>query len=282
MQEEQAVDAHVRYRATDGVATVTIDRPDVMNALAGWPGGTRDQIVAAIEEAEVDPSVGCVVLTGAGANFCGGGDLTGNAVRETAAEHRAFLESADAFHARIRGSEVPVIAAVQGYCLGAGVTLVASCDVVIASDDARFGFPEGRLGLVGASTLVSVVGRQWAKFLIMTGELVDAALAQRLGIVLAVEPTEELDARSHDLAARISRMPRQAVRRNRATIDAAADAAGASAERRAALDGDTQTLVAAASAEAPDGRRFRDVIRDEGMSGMKAARAQQYQTPWLR
>lgn len=273
---------HLRYETHDGVATIVLDRPEVLNALSAGPGGTRDQILAALTEAGADPTVGCVVLHGAGRAFCAGGDLTGNARRETAAEELAFLERADAFHEAVRGSAVPVVAAVHGLCLGAGVSLATSCDLVLAADDARFGFPEGRMGLVGAGPITTLVGRQWAKFLILSGELIDAEQARELGLVLTVEPADELLDRAFDLAGRIARMPRDAVLLNRRSIDAIADAAGDAASRTARLAHDTVTLSMAAAATAPDGRHFREILDAEGMAGVKAAREQQYSEPWLR
>jgi enoyl-CoA hydratase/carnithine racemase len=272
----------ITYAAADGVAAITLDRPAMLNAISGRPGGTRDQIVHAIGLAENDSDVGCIVLAGNGKAFCGGGDLTGNARRETEAEHRAFLEHADAFHRRITDSTLPVVAAVHGYCLGAGMLLAASCDFVVAGAGATFGFPEGRLGLVGAGALTSRIGRQWAKFLMLTGESITAEQARDIGLVLTIEPDDELHDRVSDLARRIARMPRESVLLNRRTIDAAADAAGDSAARAAALDGDTATLLASARATAPDGRTFRSIIESEGMDGLKQARAAQYDTPWLR
>lgn len=264
------------------VTTITLDRPAVLNAISGRPGGTRDQIVHALELAESDPEIGCVVIAGNGRAFCGGGDLTGNTRRETLAEHREFLQTANAFHERLTASAVPVIAAVHGYCLGAGVALAAACDFVIAADDARFGFPEGRLGLVGAAVLTPRLGRQWTKFLMLTGESVDAETARALGLVLSVEPADQLQDRVADLAARIARMPREAVRLNRRAIDAVADAAGESSARAAAVDHDAHTLAASDRAAAPDGRTFRSIIDAEGMDGLKSARAAQYVDPWLR
>jgi len=273
---------HLRYETHDGIAEIVLDRPEVLNALSAGPGGTRDQILAALAEAGADPAVGAVVLHGAGRAFCSGGDLTGNARRETAAEELAFLERADAFHDAVRASAVPVVAAVHGLCLGAGVSLATACDLVLAADDARFGFPEGRMGLVGAGPITTLVGRQWAKFLILTGELLDADQAQALGLALTVEPAAELLDRAFDLAARIARMPRDAVLLNRRSIDAIADAAGDAVSRAARLAHDTVTLSMSATATAPDGRRFRDILDTEGMAGVKAARAQQYSDPWLR
>lgn len=264
------------------VAVITLDRPDVLNAVSGRPGGTRDQILHAIGLAEADPLIGCVVVRGAGRAFCGGGDLTGNARRESVEEHRAFLESANRFHERVTASTVPTIAAVHGYCLGAGVVLAAACDLVIAAEGARFGFPEGRMGLVGASSLVSVIGRQWAKFLMLTGELITAERARELGLVLTVEADDELQTRVLDLARRISRMPRRSAELNRRAVDATADASGDAAARQAAVAHDAHTLAAADHATAPDGRTFRSIIDTEGVEGLKRARAAQYDEPWLR
>jgi enoyl-CoA hydratase/carnithine racemase len=162
------------------------------------------------------------------------------------------------------------------------VLLATSCDLVIAAAGARFGFPEGRIGLVGAGALTPVLGRQWAKFMIMTGENLTAEQAQRLGLVLTVEPDDEVHERAVELARRIARMPREAVLLNRRTIDAVADAAGGAAERAAAVEHDAQTLLASDRATAPDGRTFRSIVDAEGIDGLKKARAAQWDEPWLR
>ena len=213
------------------VIEVMLNRPDRLNPISARVGGTRDQIVQAITAAEDDPEIGCVLLLGAGRAFSAGGDVIGNEPRETPAEQIAFLEMSEAFHRRLRAARLPLIAAVHGYCLGAAMSLVASCDLVIAAASARFGLPEGRMGLIGASALVPIVGRQWTKFLIFTGELIDAEAARELGLVLSVEPDELLLERARDLAGRLTRMPRQAVLLNKRTVDAVADASGDAAGR---------------------------------------------------
>jgi enoyl-CoA hydratase/carnithine racemase len=272
----------IDYRDTgEGVAEVVLNRPDTLNAISGRPGGTRDQLLHAIGLAEDDPAIGCVVLRGAGRAFSGGGDITGNERRERLEDDERFLESAGEFHDRLRRSDVPIIASVHGYCLGAGLTLAASCDLIIAGEGALFGFPEGRIGLAGATAVVPILGRQWAKFLMITGELLNANLARWLGLVLSVERDEELTGRTMDLAARIARMPPEAVLLNRRAIDATADAAGEAAARLAALAADALTTNRAAHATAPDGRTFRSIIDTEGMGGLKAARNAQFTEPWL-
>jgi enoyl-CoA hydratase/carnithine racemase len=272
----------ITYEKDAGVAEITLDRPEQRNPISGRAGGTRDQIAWALGDAEADPAIGSVLLKGAGPAFSAGGDLTGNAPRETAAEHQAFLDEADAFHHRLRTAQVPVVAAVHGYCLGAALQLIACCDLVVAAESARFGVPEGRIGLVGATPLVPIVGRQWAKFLVMTGELVDAATARAIGLVLTVEPDDELVGRSRDLCRRIARLPREAVVGNKRAIDAFADASGETAGRAAGLAGDVVTLSDSARATAPDGRTFREILDTEGLAGMKRARAAQFDAPWLR
>jgi enoyl-CoA hydratase/carnithine racemase len=272
----------VTFAKHGAVGTITLDRPDRLNAISARPGGTRDQVVAALEMAEDDPDIGCVLLRGNGRAFSVGGDLTGNAPRDRSVDDVDFVDSATRFHERITASRVPTIAAVHGFCLGAGVLLAASCDLVIAAERATFGFPEGRLGLAGASALVPTIGRQWAKFLMLTGESLSAAQAREIGLVLAIEPDAELFDRAGDLAARIARMPRDGARLNRRSIDAVADAAGDAAGRAAAVTGDSITLSMAAHATAPDGRTFRSIIEHEGMDGLKRARAAQFDQPWLR
>jgi enoyl-CoA hydratase/carnithine racemase len=272
----------ISYDKAGGVAVIALNRPQVLNAISARPGGTRDQIAAALADAEEDPEIGCAVVRGSGKGFSSGGDLSGNARRETAFEQHQFLEVAEAFHQRIRQAGLPVVAEVHGVCLGAALSLVASCDLIVAGESARFSLPEGRIGLVGATALVPIVGRQWAKFLMFSGETITANQAADIGLVLSVEPDDELHDRVMDLAGRLARLPRQAVLLNKRAIDLVADAAGDAAGRVAGLAADAVTLANSGQARAPDGRTFREIIDSEGMDGIKAARAAQYSTPWIR
>jgi enoyl-CoA hydratase/carnithine racemase len=270
----------IEYAVMHGFAEIVLNRPDSLNPISGRSGGTRDQILWALDQASADPAVRAVVLRGSGRAFSSGGDLTASQRRESAAEQQQFVERSDRFHAELRSAPLLLIAAVHGYCLGAGLALAASCDFVIAAEGARFGTPEGRLGLVGATPLVPVIGRQWAKFLILTGELIDARQACRLGLVLAVVPEYALVERCHDLARRLARMPAEAAMLNKRAVDAAGDAL----EWAAVLAGrahDVITLANSARATAPDGRTFRQILDTEGVAGAKRAREQQWQVPWL-
>jgi enoyl-CoA hydratase/carnithine racemase len=270
----------ITYTAGDGFAEIVLSRPDSLNPISARPGSTRDQIIWALTEAEADGAVRAVVLRGSGLAFSAGGDLAGNPARRSAAEQQQFIEQSARFHARIRSCPLPLIAAVHGYCLGAALALVGSCDMVIAAESARFGVPEGRIGLAGATPLVPVIGRQWAKFLILTGELIDASQACHIGLALVVVPESTLVEHCHELARRLARMPAEAVTLNKRAIDAAADAV----ELPGSVAGqahDVITLSNSASAAAPDGRTFRQILDSEGVAGIKRARQQQWQAPWL-
>ncbi|HUZ08759.1 MAG TPA: enoyl-CoA hydratase/isomerase family protein [Acidimicrobiales bacterium] len=271
----------ITYGKRDGVGEITLCRPAQLNPISGRPGGTRDQILWALSEAEADPDVGCVLLTGAGKAFSAGGDLTGNKPRESAFEQQEFVDSAEAFLRRLRDARLPVVAAVNGICLGAAVGMVCCCDLVLAGESARFGLPEGRIGLVGAGPLVPLVGRQWAKFLILSGELIDARRARDIGLVLTVEPDDRLLERARELCRRLARLPREAVLLNKRHVDATADASGDAAGRLAGAAHDALTLSNSGRAVAPDGRTFREIIAAEGTAGLKSARAAQYESPWL-
>ncbi len=273
--------SHIHYEVRAGVGRITLNRPDRLNVLGIGPGSSRDEIAKALGEADRDEAVGCVLLRAEGRAFCAGGDLTGVKLTETPLDEHLFNEEIVRFFASFRAMHKPVVAAVNGLCLGAGLGLMAQCDLVIAGDDARFGLIEGRIGHPGASELVPIVGAQWAKFLILTGELIDAYRAEQIGLVLTVVPADMLQARAGDLAERIARLPREGVLLNKACIDSMTDVMGGSAGRLVGRAIDTTTKAMAKYAEAPDGRKFEDILHAEGVEGVKKARDSQFKGAWL-
>lgn len=273
--------AHIAFQVDDGVAHIRLSRPDRMNTLGMGPGSSRDEIARAMHTADGDASVGAILVTAAGEAFCAGGDLSGVADTETAYDEFLFLRNLDDFYTSLRQVRKPIVAAVNGLCLGAGMGLIAQCDLVVAGDDARFGLIEGRIGHPGATELVPVIGGAWAKFLILTGELIDARLAERIGLVLTVTPAAELTASAMALARRIAAVPRDSAILNKAAIDAITDAMGRQAGRITGRAYDVTTKAAAKLATAPDGRRFADILRTDGTTGLKKAREQQYTGSWL-
>jgi 2-(1,2-epoxy-1,2-dihydrophenyl)acetyl-CoA isomerase len=193
----------------DGIATITLNRPEARNALDLV---MRRELVTALDDVEADPGVRVVILTGAGGHFCAGGDV--KLMRErrpAAAEGRARVEALNRLVIRLVEFPRPVIAMVDGFAVGAGCNLALGCDLIVASERARFGEVFARIGLVpdggGTWLLPRVVGLARAKELIFTTEIVDAAAAARIGLVNHVVPVAELVTFTRGLAARIAAGP---------------------------------------------------------------------------
>ncbi len=182
---------YVLYEKKEAIATITLNRPEKLNALS------RDvlaDLLKALEEAERDREVRVVVLTGTGKSFCAGADVT--EFTKSPQEVREFIDLGRKVFEFIENMSKPVIAAVNGYALGGGFELVLACDLIIASTNATFGSTEVNLGIVpgwGASQkLLAIVGPMKARELIMLGELFSAEEALKLGIVNKVVPPEKL------------------------------------------------------------------------------------------
>jgi enoyl-CoA hydratase/carnithine racemase len=273
---------YIRLDRQEGVAHIRLNRPERMNVLGIGAGSSRDEIAIAARDADADESIGCILISAEGRAFCAGGDLGGIDPIETPFDEFQFSRQLEEFYATLRSVKKPIVAAVNGLCLGAGVGLIAHCDIVIAGSDAQFGLIEGRIWHPGATEIVPIVGAAWAKFLILTGELIDAPRAESIGLVLTVVPAESLLDRAIDLARRIASMPREAAILNKAGIDAMTDVMGRQAGRLVGRANDVTTKGAAKLATAADGRRFEEIFRTEGMTGLKKARDAQHNGSWLK
>jgi enoyl-CoA hydratase/carnithine racemase len=205
------------YEAKDGIATLTLNRPDRLNAL----GDTlRDDLLDAITRASGDPDVRVMVITGAGKGFCAGGDVKAMNEAREGGRQRPLLEkiapSRDRTLLAMRDAPQPIIAAVNGAAVGAGMNLALACDIRIASTAARFAQAFVKRGLHpdwgGTYFLPRLVGMAKACELIFTGDLIDAAEAQRLGLVSQVVAPEALLSTALDLARRIAAGPPVAIR----------------------------------------------------------------------
>lgn len=193
------------YGVSDGVATLTINRPERHNALS-WAviSGLRERIA----QARVDPAVRCVVITGAGDRaFCAGADLSGMAPDAGYGEvHEGRGELARLF-LDLDALGKPTIARVSGYCLAGGFGLALACDLVVAADDARFGTPEIDRGLWPFMITVPLcrsLPPKKALELMMTGRRIEAAEADELGLLTRMVPAEDLDATVDALAATLA------------------------------------------------------------------------------
>ena len=188
----------------DRVAIITINRPEKRNALNIQ---TRDEGAAALDELREDDTVGVVVFTGAGDKaFVAGADIAEFAGR-TAITQREVMLGRSLFTA-IDSFPKPVIAMVNGYCLGGGCEFALACDIRIASETASFGQPEINLGIIpgggGTQRLTRLVGEGKAMEMILTGDIIDARTAFNLGLVNMVVPAADLEAKTMEIANRIS------------------------------------------------------------------------------
>ena len=188
----------------DRVATVTINRPEKRNALNIQ---TRAEGAATLDELRVDDSVRVVVLTGAGDKaFIAGADIAEFAER-TAIQQREVMLDRSLFNA-IDSFPKPIIAMVNGYCLGGGCEVALACDLRIASDRASFGQPEINLGIIpgggGTQRLTRLVGEGKAMELILSGEIINAETALQIGLVNHVVPADQLATRTMEIAIRIA------------------------------------------------------------------------------
>jgi enoyl-CoA hydratase len=172
------------------VVTVTLNRPEVLNALNSE---LLAELMAALTPLDADPEVGCFVLTGSARAFAAGADIKEMAPK-TGME--MFTENFFAGWDDFAALRTPKVAAVAGYALGGGCELAMMCDFIIAADTAKFGQPEIKLGVIpgigGTQRLTSLVGKAKAMDLILTGRLMDAAEAERAGLVARVVPAESL------------------------------------------------------------------------------------------
>lgn len=188
------------------IAVVTVNRPDKLNALNS---ATRSDILAAFDELERDDEVRVVVVTGAGEKaFIAGADINEFAGM-TAVKQRAAMKGRRAFDA-VEDFPKPVIAMINGFALGGGCELALACDLRIASSSARLGQPEIKLGIIpgggGTQRLTRLVGEGRAMELILTGEMISAEEAHKIGLVNHVVPPDQLEARTMELAGRIAEM----------------------------------------------------------------------------
>jgi enoyl-CoA hydratase/carnithine racemase len=210
------------YRKVESIAVITFNRPEVLNAANNQM--TRE-FLHALRQAENDSEVRVVVLRGEGRAFCAGHDIRENTDGETLEESLTLIEELQETTRIIMRIGKPVIAAVQGYAVGAGCEWTLNCDLRIAAEGARFGFPEASIGTTvanaGTKLLSLLVGLGRAKELILTSRTIEAKEAKEWGLVNEVVPLEELEQRAMDLARSIAKNPVMSTRLNKAALNQA-------------------------------------------------------------
>lgn len=204
------------------VALITINRPDKLNALNIK---TREELANALDELRADSEIRVVVLTGAGEKaFVAGADINEFAGR-TAVQQRSVMKARNNF-VTAEDFPKPLIAMINGFCLGGGCELALSCDIRIAGEKARFGQPEINLGIIpgggGTQRLTRLVGEGKAMQMILSGEMIDAQEAHRLGLVNEVHPVADLEAKTFELANKIAEKSPVALAMAKTAVKAAA------------------------------------------------------------
>ena len=212
---------NIRIDISESIATLTIDRPAVKNALNLE---TVNECHRALDELAENGNVGALIITGAGeTSFVSGADINDIRARNVA-EGLAAINSS--LFAKIDRFPKPVIAAINGYALGGGCELALACDIRVAADTAKFGQPELGLGIIpgaGATQrLPRIVGLGWAKHLVLTGDIIDAKQALEIGLVTAIMPASQLQVRARELAKKILRQGPLAAKLAKLALNASA------------------------------------------------------------
>lgn len=215
---------HISIEVADAIATLTLNRPKVLNALNA---ALFTELDAAFDNFAADNAIRAIILTGAGEKaFAAGADIQELAAIN-AIEGQALALRGQRVFSKIETLGKPVLAAINGFALGGGCELALACTLRIASESAKLGQPEVKLGLIpgygGSQRLPRLTGKGAALKLLLTGEIISAAEALRIGLVDEVVPSGELLARAHALAATIASMAPIAVRQCIAAVNAGYD-----------------------------------------------------------
>ena len=257
----------IKYEASDGIGRVTLDRPEKLNALSRE---LQDELVDCLERADDDPDVRVMTLRGSGRAFCAGYDITPPATPEAQAAAQLHRDNIRADIHRMKRTpntmnailnlSKPVIVGVHGYCIAGGTDLAMHCDIIIAADDAQIGFPPVRsMGTPPTHMWTYMVGPQWAKWFLLTGESVSGKRAEEIGLVWKSVPGEGLDAAVDDLARTMARIPWELLAANKSIVNKAMDLMGRSTLQYIAAETD------AIAHQAPIVKEFSKMAQEEGL-----------------
>lgn len=260
----------VLYETRGPAAWVTLNRPDKLNAL------TRESVAglhAAMDRALADDDVKLVVLTGAGRAFSAGYDIGQDAGLEGADAWHAVLALDVAVTMRLRELPKPTIAAVRGWCLGGGFDLALACDLIVATDDARFGEPEIRFGSGPVTLLLPfAIGEKKSNELLLTGDAIDAATAERLGLVNRVVADAELEEAVTELVRKIAPTPLPVLKLTKLALVRASAAMGL----RSAVEANLDLSAILNATDTPEGREFTRIASEQGLKAALAWRDGRY------
>jgi enoyl-CoA hydratase len=255
----------ILYEPGDGIARITLNRPEKLNAIS-WQ--MQEELQQALWQADRDPDVHVITLRGAGRSFSAGYDISpppGAGATHAASGHTMerdvwFLEQATRMRMTLWEMHKPVIAGIHGHCLAGGTDITFLCDIVIAADDAKIGYPPVRaLGSPVNHMWTYLVGPQWAKRLLLTGDTISGAEAERIGLVLKAVPSEQLDAELDDLAGRMALIDVDLLAANKRIVNMALELMGAQTMQRMATERD------AIARQAPVVHEFYAMAKEKGL-----------------
>ena len=247
---------------------LTLNRPAKLNAISAE---LRDALTAAIAEAAEDDRVRVIVIAGAGRAFCSGYDLSA-AAPPTAWDWRDVLSKDVAATLAVWSCPKPVIAQVHGYALAGGLELAMACDLIVAAEGSQLGEPEIRFGSAPVTLLMPfVIGQKRTRELLMTGDLIDAAEAERIGLVNRVVLLERLGAEVDTLALKLARVPPDVMAPTKVMLNRAMDGAGFAAAVEMGLDLQAFVNMSATA------REFDAIVRRDGLKAALAWRDQRYE-----
>ena len=246
---------------------LVLNRPAKLNAISAE---LRDALADAIADAAADDRVRVVVIAGAGRAFCSGYDLSEEAPASAWAWRDVLARDVAATLA-VWSCPKPVIAQVHGYALAGGLELAMACDLIVAADEARLGEPEIRFGSAPVTLLMPfVIGQKRTRELLMTGDLIDAAEAERIGLINRVVPGERLADEVDALAGKLARVPPDVMAPTKLMLNRAMDAAGFAAAVEMGLD--LQAFVNMSTTA----REFDAIVRRDGLKAALAWRDRRY------
>ena len=263
-----ADDAVLLREATSWGVRLTLNRPAKLNAISAE---LRDDLTAAIADAAADERVRVVVIAGAGRAFCSGYDLS-EAAPATAWDWRDVLARDVEATLAVWSCPKPVIAQVHGYALAGGLELAMACDLIVAADDAQLGEPEIRFGSAPVTLLMPfLIGQKWTRELLLTGDLISAAEAERIGLVNRVVPGDRLVGAVDELAEKLARVPPDVMAPTKLMLNRAMDAAGFAAAVEMGLDLQSFVNMSATA------REFDAIVRRDGLKAALAWRDARYE-----
>ena len=213
-------DTAVLYHKEGNVGIITLNRPKRLNAINS---DLLSGLIQQLHNSGDDNEVSSVVLTGAGRAFCAGEDLKETSAGKSLAQWTREVEALQETQRLIMQLGKPLVAAINGYAVGGGLEFALSCDIRIAGEDAKFGFPETGVGLTvtnaGTKLIAQIVGLGKAKELILTGDIIDAEEAMRIGLVNKVVPAERLIKETMQVCKKINQRSPLALKLSRIAID---------------------------------------------------------------